>query len=472
MGEMHGRVQESGCEVASMLPRKEEKWEHIIQDIMQSAAVDDVMRNLVAECEQHREMKRLTIDAAYKPCMPLLGQAPHGSTQAEHADQALPPADTVHAVVTILGISGAVVGVGAMHAEGAEHVKQVLVKELTMAQLDQVQMACSDNPSLELLQELQGVCQNLRSLSMDPLHIVMAYESAKGATSTAGSKFLRKIMQKFAGARGPKLDDEYYAGGTPKAPTANENKLLRMVKQKTMGKIAAQNVMDNLDSNVRFASRTEFVRCVAALVVLFPKEVRKKVAGMKSTIHQALVRIVAPGRAEWLMNHQRQRQRMSPEEAKLAPIGTTANEGLHFELNTWFRTIVRLHQTLLRLKLRMFHLYKLILHNSALYRPTTVQVPQAILGRRVLNAISPWGADGAWEAFCASEPLSRAEHQTLRTKRKVWLVMKKGVVRQVKLTSMRKRNIFRLYKGGRLKAGKFRLAPPKVKSMKVNKTMK
>ena len=93
-----------------MLPRKEEKWEHIIQDIMQSAAVDDIIRNLVAECEQHREIKRLTIDAAYKPCMPLLGQAQHGAPAAQHEDQALPKEDAVHTVVTIRGLTGAVVG--------------------------------------------------------------------------------------------------------------------------------------------------------------------------------------------------------------------------------------------------------------------------------------------------------------------------------------------------------------------------
>ncbi len=65
----------------------------------------------MAECEGNGEFKFLSIDAAYKPCMRLLGQAPHGAPMAEHAAQALPDGDAVHAVVTVRGLTGAVVGV-------------------------------------------------------------------------------------------------------------------------------------------------------------------------------------------------------------------------------------------------------------------------------------------------------------------------------------------------------------------------
>ena len=72
--------------------------------MMNSTAVCGTEAQLLAECEERGEMKFLTIDGAYKPCMPLLGQAPHGAPAAQRANQALPNEDAVHAVVTVRGL--------------------------------------------------------------------------------------------------------------------------------------------------------------------------------------------------------------------------------------------------------------------------------------------------------------------------------------------------------------------------------
>ncbi len=53
----------------------------------------------------------------------------------------------------------------------------------------------------------------------------------------------------------------------------------------------ANQVLDSVDADVRFSSRAEFVRHLAALVVLYPDEVRRREAGKKTTVHQMLFRL-------------------------------------------------------------------------------------------------------------------------------------------------------------------------------------
>ena len=146
----------------------------------------------------------LTIDGAYKPCLSLLGQAPHGSSAATHAAQAIEQKDSMHVVVTVRGLSGSLVGIGARSAEGFADVKRVIFKELTVAQLEMVQHICVDNPSAELWGALKAVCRNLFGLSLDLLRPVYAWESANGETKTPGSDFFHEIMSKWVAGRGTK----------------------------------------------------------------------------------------------------------------------------------------------------------------------------------------------------------------------------------------------------------------------------
>lgn len=166
MNEMAARSQANGSEVTPLLPRRKEKWVELVEDVFSSAPVSELPHKLVAECEEHGELKLVTIAGDFKPCLPLLGQARHGSTAAEHADQAMPQADVKHTVLTIRGISGAVLGVRAARSESADDVVRALGKNLTMAQLEKVAHACVDSPSHELLKFLQGVCANLLGLRL------------------------------------------------------------------------------------------------------------------------------------------------------------------------------------------------------------------------------------------------------------------------------------------------------------------
>ena len=149
-----------------------------------------------------------------------------------------------------------------------------------------------------------------------------------------------------------------------------------------MGQADAQTMLDSVDPNVRSQSRAEFVHYLAALVKLFPKEVKRKGAGGRSTIHQVLVRLAEPSKSEWLFNYSRQRQALSRKERELLALGTTSNEALHAELNRWFRTIHQMHQTTLDLELIAFKLLKLLTHVSAQNNKTSSSIRQSLLAAR------------------------------------------------------------------------------------------
>ena len=255
-------------------------------------------------------------------------------------------------------------------------------------------------------------------------------------------------MKKFGATTGPRINDDFYEGGEHKAQTKTETKLLKHVKKKDMKKKKAQKVMDELNSNRRFSSRTEF--CIAALVRLFPGELGRKVAGTKMTVHKLLVRTVQPSRAEWLLNHQRQRQALSRAEAKQAAFGTASNEALHAELNRWFRTIVQMHQPTLRTKLFTFQLFKLLTHNSAVYHATTCQVSQALLASRVVSATEPWRSDEEWQEFCATQPEPRTQRAILTKKLKTWRQKHAKEQKRGSMKAGSRTSVFRAYKGIRL----------------------
>ena len=81
--------------------------------------------------------------------------------------------------------------------------------------------------------------------------------------------------------------------------------------------------------------------------------------------------------------------------------GTSPNESLHYEVNSWYRNNTTVFPTTLTLELRVARMSKLLAHNAALYRPTLRQMrsvdvlPVAVLGVRL--------AGPAWQKWCGSQ---------------------------------------------------------------------
>jgi len=130
------------------------------------------------------------------------------------------------------------------------------------------------------------------------------------------------------------------------------------------------------------------------------KDMGRKVTGSNKEVRRVLWSATAAGRLEWYMNNLRARHSLLAYMLPLLPVGSTSNESLHAEANSWFRTIRFLHQSTLELKLRILALRKQLPHFSAMCSPTTKQVSPGLLLANMLSQ-PLWGHTGEWESWCA-----------------------------------------------------------------------
>jgi hypothetical protein len=108
-------------------------------------------------------------------------------------------------------------------------------------------------------------------------------------------------------------------------------------------------------------------------------QVQKKSPGPNKTVKEILWCAAAAPRVEWYLNNTRQRYAMRTETLSLLPVGTTSNEALHAEINSWFRQTQAMHPSTLELKLKCLLTAKLMMHNAALFSPTTRQMSASMV---------------------------------------------------------------------------------------------
>ena len=160
----------------------------------------------------------------------------------------------------------------------------------------------------------------------------------------------------------------------------------------------AKRVINNLDSNVPVYTRVSFIEAVAAICALHPKEVDRKVTGMSKPVRQLLWNACSPSCLGWLFNNQRVRHSLAPAERCLLPSGTTSNEALHSQINSWARSTHELPRSTLKLKLQVYTLGKQLSHYLALCFPPARQTAENVLLARGLGQ-SPWTSE-LWQRSC------------------------------------------------------------------------
>jgi hypothetical protein len=92
------------------------------------------------------------------------------------------------------------------------------------------------------------------------------------------------------------------------------------------------------------------------------------------------------------------RHTIDPARLALLPSGTSGNEALHAEINSWFRQTQNLHQATLTLKLDCAIIGKQLAHCTAIGAPTLSQMtPGMVLARAALR---PLWTDVSWRQWC------------------------------------------------------------------------
>ena len=142
-----------------------------------------------------------------------------------------------------------------------------------------------------------------------------------------------------------------------------------------------------------FSSRCDFLHAVACVTVLHSDEMRRT-GSVRTTLRMMLWNMTTESSCSWLLNNQYQRMHVSRVAPCEVAIGTTANEALHSELRQCFRSMIRLHQSTLHVKLLIFELANLLVHVSAVSHPTTRQMAPADILARVVR--TPMIGNEAW----------------------------------------------------------------------------
>ena len=146
------------------------------------------------------------------------------------------------------------------------------------------------------------------------------------------------------------------------------------------------------------------------------------------------------------MNNVRARHHMRRAYLTFLPSGTSSNEALHAEINSWSRSTNALHRSTLALRLRYNHFIKLLLHHLATEHPMTGVVSATMmLGRSLHQSLRD---DRSWATWCTEQqsdgrqskaflPLANARRNESELVQK-W-VMKKPSTRQKDVPKRRRR---------------------------------
>ena len=288
----------------------------------------------------------------------------------------------------------------AISSEKGEEVVAAL-QSLPVEVLGQVMFMATDAPSYRLVSLLRDACPQFQVLSLDPVHLAFVWEYSTWKKRTQGSRVLRSILAKLS-QHDPACAPDYwgpaYIGRAAPPLTLQENQMREQIKDSSMGQRKARNILNQIDCGTPFKSRLEFVEALAAISSVHHDEVARVSPGPNRKVRELLWSAASADRLEWYMNNIRFRHMMNPYHLPLLHVGTTSNESLHKEINTWFRQTQHMHQATLDLKLSVLHFGKLLAHNGAMYHHTLSQIPHAVVLARA-SAVSPWTV-AQWSAWC------------------------------------------------------------------------
>ena len=231
----------------------------------------------------------------------------------------------------------------------------------------------------------------------------------------------------------------FFNGSNPMPLNKAEEIMREKILQCSMSERQAKKIMAELDTSTPFRDRLAFISGLAAICSLRQEEVSRKVTGANKEVYMVLWAACAPDRLEWLWNNVRLRHTLTKAQQLFLPSGTSSNEALHAEINSWLRTCNSLHRSTLRLKLRLMQYRKLLTHHIATCYPFARMTAEGVVLSRAL-AKPTWSVE-TWNAWCEEQRRdggqSKADLPLMRS-RDIEIAMVKGWV-QKKPASKRRR---------------------------------
>lgn len=120
---------------------------------------------------------------------------------------------------------------------------------------------------------------------------------------------------------------EYYTGQFEIASSDEEKRAMELIKNNSMPRAEAQQVMEACDDATPFTSRLEFMVHVASLTALFREECDKKPYQLQCSLKTMLFNLASPKKCEWLFNFSKYVTTITPLRYRELAVGTTGCSG-------------------------------------------------------------------------------------------------------------------------------------------------
>ena len=393
-------AQNSGNRLSTLYPSHVSHWLPMLEDISNSTAFKKKMSTMTANLQQNEEWRYISMDATFKVCLKILGQATYRASANVRNEAPFPDDVAWRRLLTIRGRSGAVLLLKPLPSESSEHLAEALRDSFTATQLSSIFYIATDSPSVKFFKQAQEICPHLQAMTLDPIHLAIVYEYGFWNKKSAGSKTILAKTSAVDESVQSNCWLEFYDGDMSRPLTAIEERYRRMILEQSMTAKEADKFL-SIDGEKPFYSRLEFIQCIAALCKRFEHEVVRKAAGPNKEIFKILWSACAPDRLEWLFNNIRLRHTLSREHLRFLPSGTASNESLHAEINSWTRSTNALHRSTLSLKLRYYLYIKRLSHYLATCFPLShVTTETMLLARSLRNSL--WSPE-EWQTWCSCQ---------------------------------------------------------------------
>ena len=258
--------------------------------------------------------------------------------------------------ITILGIRGAVLGLGAGIGEGPDVLVKVLRRAVSGHMLGQVEHVATGAPSPKLTRKLSSLFSSLQGVSLDPQHLsfrVDRHTQKNKIKPTIVGLLLRVVMRKFEIPHASLAGEMLYSGGKVAAFSTSENTFRMHIAHDTLPHDQAKRILNGMNPNTTMLTLTSFARILAAVVRMYPERMDSKCD--KTTLRQVFLNATKREKFEWLLNNARYRSSLPSQLDQAMGSGTTRNEQVHQRLNAHFRKVKTISKRMLATELKLWH---------------------------------------------------------------------------------------------------------------------
>ena len=222
-------------------------------------------------------------------------------------------------------------------SERASEQASSIIEAVGADSKDEVEFIYSDNPvALDDRIALASSLPNVQAVGKDPIHPATKVEKAFGKNKNAFTVRYRRCLKKFSRP----FDDgrPYYVKGCPTTQCVGIKERARTMTKK-QAKMRVKKIDEHGYSDTMYSRIADFVRDVAALTRVYPKFMKRKPKGKKSTsVLNSVCFASSPVELEYLSNGPRFMAR-NPDVPM--PYGTTPNEAVQGECAKYYTPVTQ-----------------------------------------------------------------------------------------------------------------------------------